>query len=339
MAFLKKRGKVWYASWWERAAGKRVKKWKPLSPNKEEAYQKLVDLNKDLTADRYGHESRSRTWEQVKEEYLAFSKTNKKNPKSHKRTVVVLSNFENEMTPRGPNDLRNAQLEDFKGIRKGEVKPGTVNRELGVLKAMARFAQKRGYKPREDPRDVPKLKIAKTHPFYFDLKAIQKLRAACFDEFERVMVEVGWYTGMRREEISYLDWTDVDFDRKIVKIQGKDGWIPKDYEEREVPLLEQLEPILIRWRKQATTKHVLSVSGARVDPNYMGRMVRKMVKRSVGKGSFHTLRHTYASWLVNAGVDLYVVSKLLGHASTKTTEIYAHLEPRKFQEAGTRIRF
>lgn len=338
MAFLKKRGNVWYASWWE-SGPKRRKRWKALSPNKEEAYRKLVNLNKDLIAIRYGHEARIRSWAYLKAEYVKYSETNKKNPKSHKRTLQVLRNFEDVMFPRDPNDLRNAKLEDYKAERKGQVTPGTVNRELGVLKAMARFAQQRGYKPREDQRDVPKLKVDKKHPFYFDLKAIKAIREACWDEFELVMVEIGWYTGMRREEISYLDWPDVDFEKQIIRVRGKEGWIPKDFEERDIPLLAPLEEILLKWRKQATSRPVLSISGGRANPNYMGALFRSIVEKSVGQGSFHTLRHTYASHLVNAGVDLYVVSKLLGHASTTTTEIYAHLDPKRLREAAVKIPF
>ena len=48
---------------------------------------------------------------------------------------------------------------------------------------------------------------------------------------------------------------------------------------------------------------------------------------------FHSLRHTYASYLVQGGVSLYVVQKLLGHSDIKTTEIYAHLSPESLQEA------
>lgn len=184
---------------------------------------------------------------------------------------------------------------------------------------------------------MPKLKAAKKRPFFFSVEQIGKIREACVDEFERVMCEIGWYTGLRREEISFLDWADVDFEQKLVRVRAKRGWSPKNYEEREVPLLGQLEQILVEWRKSASTSHVLSVSGDRVEPNYMGRLFRRIVNRSVGRGSFHTLRHTYASHLVNSGVDLYVVSKLLGHKSTTTTEIYAHLRPEKFQEAARRI--
>ncbi|OQA92180.1 MAG: Tyrosine recombinase XerD [Elusimicrobia bacterium ADurb.Bin231] len=57
-------------------------------------------------------------------------------------------------------------------------------------------------------------------------------------------------------------------------------------------------------------------------------MARKIMKKAgIPGSSFHTLRHTFASSLAIAGVDLYRISKLLGHSSIKTTEIYAHLQP------------
>ena len=61
--------------------------------------------------------------------------------------------------------------------------------------------------------------------------------------------------------------------------------------------------------------------------------ISNIVKKANLKGSLHTLRHTFASWLVQNGVDLYTVSKLLGHSSIKATEIYAHLSPNTFLTA------
>ena len=61
--------------------------------------------------------------------------------------------------------------------------------------------------------------------------------------------------------------------------------------------------------------------------------INKILKKVGLRGSLHTLRHTFASHLVQNGVDLYTVSKLLGHSSINTTEIYAHLSPNSFKSA------
>ncbi len=66
--------------------------------------------------------------------------------------------------------------------------------------------------------------------------------------------------------------------------------------------------------------------------------VRRRLKRileitQIPDATTHTLRHTYASHLVQRGISLYVISRLLGHSSIKTTEIYSHLSPENFHDA------
>jgi site-specific recombinase XerD len=64
-------------------------------------------------------------------------------------------------------------------------------------------------------------------------------------------------------------------------------------------------------------------------PGHVTFKVKQTIRRAKLPGNlhFHSLRHTFASWLVQGGVSIYQVSKLLGHANTTTTEIYAHLVP------------
>lgn len=138
-------------------------------------------------------------------------------------------------------------------------------------------------------------------------------------------------------EIYHLKWTDVDFDKNIITIQPKDDWNPKTYECRDIPMDDLVRTHLLNMPHRRS--YVLYDNyGKRFSIDSLTNYYRTRVARKVGVDSFiHKLRHTFASHLVQNRVDLYTVSKLLGHKNILTTQIYAHLIPDTLQEAVNRL--
>jgi integrase len=133
-------------------------------------------------------------------------------------------------------------------------------------------------------------------------------------------------TGLRRSEALTLTWLDVDFDRRFVGIRGE---VAKDKEFRAVPLTDDALDALKLWHAQAQKKEAEDW----VFPGVQGERIKRVdtawseVLGSANVDNFrlHDLRHDYASRLVQAGVGLYEVSKLLGHADIEMSQRYAHL--------------
>jgi integrase len=176
-------------------------------------------------------------------------------------------------------------------------------------------------------------------------------------------VAAGMLAGLRLNEILFLTHADVDRTLELLYVQRKSApwlrgktWYPKNRRERDVPLFAQLAPVL--------EAHAVAFAGERwlvpsLDARTPGRPMTDQtfarhfatIVRAAGLVSgrtapegvtVHTLRHTFASWLVMAKVDLLTVSRLLGHTSTKLVEsTYAHLSPQHRAEAvaqlGTRF--
>lgn len=148
------------------------------------------------------------------------------------------------------------------------------------------------------------------------------------------------YTGLRRSELIYLNWADVNLEKKFISVTPKPDWHPKDFEIRHIPVNG---PLLAELKKNtgAPDQPVFPTSrGRRYIPSALSREIRKVFKKAGIKGAdIKTLRHTFASHLVMNGADLYTVQKLLGHSSVKTTERYAHLAPDFLHTAVDKLKF
>lgn len=141
------------------------------------------------------------------------------------------------------------------------------------------------------------------------------------------MVILALNTGMRRGELFSLIWSDIDLKNKQLTVQGHSS---KSGNTRYLPLNDEACSTLTAWRNQNTGKDLVFpslITGQRLDnirKSWAG--LRKLA--DLQDFRFHDLRHSFASKLVMAGVDLNTVRELLGHASMEMTLRYAHLAPQ-----------
>ncbi len=152
------------------------------------------------------------------------------------------------------------------------------------------------------------------------------------------------HKGMRRPELLNLKWSDVDFDRQVITVQAKDDWHTKNYRSRVLQLTPTLHKVLEEhkiFQVQLGTKseYVFTYRGVRMK-NVVDTTLRKVVKQAgLSNVTLHTLRHTFASQLVMAGVPLRDVQELMGHKSFETTLKYAHLSAEHAKRQMLRLPF
>ena len=199
-----------------------------------------------------------------------------------------------------------------------EKKPATVAKEISVLKHCLRLAVEWGELNQNAATGarLPKLPQGKTR--YLtpgELKAA--LQSA--PDWLRAPMAFAACTGVRRGEMLSLRWMDVDMkNRRLYLRETKNGTL------RILPIPEAALTVL---RSLPEGKGGESVFAA-VDPAQLSVYTKRVFKRlGIPDASFHTLRHTAASWLVMEGVDLYAVGQILGHKTPRMTQRYAHLSP------------
>lgn len=149
---------------------------------------------------------------------------------------------------------------------------------------------------------------------------------------ERAILELLYSTGIRLSELTELDLTDMDLSRKQLTVFGKGN------KERTVPLgsmaIEALEAHLHNRHKLFTSKSdndakkalFIASAGKRIYPRKVQRIVKDyfMKVSEVTQKSPHTLRHSFATHLLDAGADIRIIKEFLGHSSLASTQIYTH---------------
>jgi len=143
-------------------------------------------------------------------------------------------------------------------------------------------------------------------------------------------------TGMRWGELQNLEWEDVDWNENVLHIRIKEDWSPKGGE-RKVPMNDVVSNILRNIQSRSgwvfTTK-----TGSQVRQQGTWSAFKLACQRAgIDNATLHSLRHSFASHLVMAGVDLATVSKLLGHKDISTTMIYSHLSPDHLRGAVEKL--
>ena len=151
----------------------------------------------------------------------------------------------------------------------------------------------------------------------------------CCDEHLKPVVITALNTGMRRGEILSLTWDRVDLRHGFIKLDKT-----KNGERRDIPINDTLKATLQGLKRRLDIPHVFYDSAAGKPYQDVKRSFHTALRRSkIQDFHFHDLRHTFASHLVMAGVDITTVSRLLGHKSLTMTLRYAHLAPNHLQNA------
>lgn len=135
-------------------------------------------------------------------------------------------------------------------------------------------------------------------------------------------------------EIIKLQWDQINFEKNIVILDNQNH-ITKGKKVRTIPLNTKALAMLNKRFKNSFDKIVFTLNGNPLKQVYLSQLFGSYVEKAKinPKLNFNSLRHTFASWLVQKGVSIYEVSKLLGHSDIKTTQVYAHLRNEDFKNA------
>ena len=150
------------------------------------------------------------------------------------------------------------------------------------------------------------------------------------------MVILSLNTGLRRGEILSMEWGDVNFSKKQIMIRARNA---KSRKMRYIPLNEEAYNVLQKWEPNESNRTGLVFPSKNKKPfvSIKKAWLKILMDAGIQEFRWHDLRHTFASKLVMAGVDLNTVRELLGHADLKMTLRYAHLAPEHMSKAVDKL--
>lgn len=229
--------------------------------------------------------------------------------------------------------LTPSDIERYRAARRKDVTAATTNREMDLLRSIFARAVEWGYLSESPAKKIKDYPVQEKPATFLEPHETAALLEASTG-YLKVFVALGALAGLRRGEITCLRWDDVDFERGMICVRHS-----KNYTFRMVPMNTTLKSILERAEKRPTS-HDLVLSrpdtGAYRDLRLSLRsaLLRAGITRHVRP---HDLRHSFASNLIMAGVDIRTVSALLGHRSITTTMRYSHLTQSHLADAVERL--
>ncbi len=275
-------------------------------------------------------------------EYLEFIEVEKglsqNTIDAYKRDLTCFLDF---CTDNGKSNLKLISRSDLNSyvlyLRNKNYNPRSVVRKIASLRGFFKWLSGNQYIPSNPALALEQPKLPKRLPKVMTVLEIDEIFRSDLNKCERVITELLYDCGLRVSELVNLKLQDIDLKSKYIKCYGKGS------KERIVPFgkkakhavenyLKERENIILKNNIKNTKQFLLRESGKSLTRQDVYNFIRKLGEKIHKHISPHTLRHTYATHLLENGADLRVVQELLGHSDVSTTQLYTHITKKRLKE-------
>lgn len=267
--------------------------------------------------------------------------------RAYARDIVQFAQFlEGHFPQIGWADVQPATIRAFLAeLHRLAMSPRTVERKIAALRAFFKYLQAQGLIKHNPAQAVGTPRHDQQLPRVLSQGEVERLLTAPAGDDplsvrDRAVLELLYATGMRVGELTNLRLQDIDFAQHTIRVMGKGNKMRlvlfgRAAHEALSEYLQRARPVLLA-KSKAPDEGWLFLNGR--GTRLTDRSVRRIVDRYVGAGngdfkpSPHSLRHSFATHLLDSGADLRTVQELLGHAQLTTTQIYTHVSRERLKE-------
>lgn len=321
--FLIKRANGIYHVYYNSKDGKRKTK-STKKKTKSDALKFLTNFQREIEDKEVNKQQITITLSKFQLQFLRNAERTKsfKTVKVYRTTLNFLQSFLGNINI---DTISNSDVKKYLDNRLTTSSIFSARKDLINLKAFFRYAIEENYLSVNPCTGIKMYKTPEKQPLYFSKEGFTKLLGVIDNQEFKNLVLLAANTGLRQMELVNLRWTQIDLKLRNIILDQRTH-ITKSKKIRSVPINEKIYPILLTMQSQATSERLFSFTGKNTDVLISQKFKSYVLKAELNPSlHFHSLRHSFASWLVQGGVNIFLVSKLLGHADIKTTEIYAHL--------------
>ena len=258
---------------------------------------------------------------------------------SYENDLKVYKEFLNKRGINNVSKIRSEDIKDFLKVRSNE-ESSTIAHNLTVIKNFHTYLLKEDIVKSNVSEFIDRPKLRKSLPKTLSVEDVDKLLdiklESSFDYRNKAMLELMYGCGLRVSELVNLTLNDIDMTNSLIRIFGKGS------KEREIPIGEYSIYYLKEYLKvrdsllkgKPCNKLFLNNHGSSISRQGFFKMLKQLLKE---KGlntdvSPHTLRHSFATHLINRGADLRSIQEMLGHSDISTTKIYTKVSDEKVIE-------
>ncbi len=258
--------------------------------------------------------------------------------KSYKTDLAEFCVFLEKIDKKELDKIERYDIRHFMGeLLSYGYKKSSVARKLSSIKSFFKFLVGNKILKRNPSISIKTPKTGRRIPSFLSEEEMKTLLDSMPDKTKldlrnRTILELLYGTGIRASELTNLNRSDVDLEQKLLRIYGKGK------KERILPLgrkaYEWLKKYISDVRGYNEGALLTSKSGKRLTQRDLQRIVKRYITTvtTLHQMSPHTLRHTFATHLLNRGANLRAIQELLGHESLSTTQIYTHISIEKLKE-------
>ncbi len=256
---------------------------------------------------------------------------------AYERDLSAFFEFlESEKTHVNLDEIKRKDFSSYtKFLSKKELNPSTIVRKIASIKGFFKFLCHRRDIKTNPSVSVSSPKLPKKLPRVLTVAEIEKILKTGLNPFESAIVELLYSAGIRVSELTGLELKNLDLTQKIIKVFGKGS------KERIIPINKKCVSILNSYLKKREIIALkfdsepylfLDEKGKKITRQKVYQIIKKQGKLINKKISPHTIRHSFATHLLERGADLRVVQELLGHSSIVTTQLYTHISKKTLRE-------
>ena len=278
-------------------------------------------------------------------EYLEVERGLSKNTiDAYRRDLYSLESFLYTLDINEITEIKRLHLNLYiKNLHDSNYTPFTIARQMASIKGFFKWALVNDILSQNPSLAIEQPKLPKRLPKVLSVSEITSLLKERMNAIEKAVFELLYASGLRVSELSDITVSNIDLSAKYVRVLGKGS------KERIVPIGKKAvnaikdylkERDYILKKNNINSKYCfIKEDGKKITRQDVYRFINKMGKKISKEISPHTIRHSFATHLLENGADLRIVQELLGHSDVSTTQLYTHISKKRLKEIYFSINF